>query len=246
MVRGTRWPRVVAVAALTAFGLTFSAFAAEAKKDEKAAAPAASGDLAPLEIKLPPPYFGGTPLDYYNEHLEERSFKPRDPYLAPKGAVNLAAGKPVTSSDPDPTYGKLSMITDGEKGYQQEFLTELAPGTQWIQIDLGQPSEIYAVLCWHFHAADRVYFDVVVRTADDAEFTKNVQTLYNNDYDNSSGLGIGKDKEYIESYEGRLIPALKDGKGVTGRYVRLYTKGNTTDETNHYVEVEVWGKPLDK
>ncbi|NUM52793.1 MAG: hypothetical protein HUU46_04035 [Candidatus Hydrogenedentes bacterium] len=84
---------------------------------------------------------------------------------------------------------------------------------------------------------ERVYFDVVVRTADDADFTANVHTAYNNDYDNSSGLGIGKDKEYIEGYEGRLI----DCGGTVGRYVRCYSKGNTTDELNHYVEVEVWG-----
>jgi hypothetical protein len=243
MVRLAWYRRAATVAALTAFGVCFAAGAAEEKK---AAAPAASGETAPLDIKLPPPYFGGTPLSYFNEHLEEKSFKPRDPFLAPKGAVNLSLGKTVTSSDPDPTFGKLSMLTDGEKGYQQEFLTELSAGTQWVQIDLGQQSEIYAVICWHFHAADRVYFDFVVRTADDADFTKNVQTIYNNDYDNSSGLGIGKDKEFIESNEGRLISALKDGKGTMGRYVRLYTKGNTTDDTNHYVEVEVWGKPAGK
>ncbi|MDZ4858484.1 MAG: hypothetical protein SGI88_05840 [Candidatus Hydrogenedentes bacterium] len=240
MVR-VEWIRRAAVVALAvAFGAAQASFAAEAKKE---AAPAAAGDTAPLDIKLPPPYFGGTPLDYFNEHLEEKNFKPREPFAAPKGATILSSAKTVSSSDPDPTNGKLSMITDGEKGYQTEYLTELGAGTQWVQIDLGQQSDIYAVLAWHFHAADRVYFDFVVRTADDAEFTKNVQTVYNNDYDNSSGLGIGKDKEYIESYEGRLINALKDGKPTSGRFVRLYSKGNTSDDTNHYVEVEVWGKP---
>lgn len=235
MVRFAWFRRAAAVAAVAALGVSLSVGIV-----------AAAGDEEEIKFELPPPYFGGTPLAYFNEHLEEKSFKPRDPFLAPKGAVNLSKGKTVTSSDPDPTFGKLSMITDGEKGYQQEYLTELGAGTQWVQVDLGAPSEIYAVLAWHFHAADRVYFDVVVRTADDAEFTKNVQTVYNNDYDNTSGLGIGKDKEYIESNEGRLFTALKEGKGVTGRYVRLYANGNTTDQTSHYVEVEVWGKPAAK
>ena len=268
MVRFTWIRRTASIAAVAALGVCVAAYAADDRKAENkaadrkapaaapaaaapaaapaAAAPAAAGAMEEIKFELPPPYFGGTPLSYFSEHLEEKSFKPRDPFLAPKGAVNLSKGKPVTSSDPDPTFGKLSMLDDGEKGYQQEYLTELATGMQWVQIDLGQESEIYAILCWHFHAADRVYFDVVVRTADDADFTKNVQTVYNNDYDNSSGLGIGKDKEYIESNEGRLFTALKDGKGTTGRYVRLYSKGNTTDETNHYVEVEVWGKPAGK
>ncbi len=235
MVRFAWFRRAAAVTAVLALGVSLSVGIA-----------AAAGDEEEIKFELPPPYFGGTPLSYFNEHLEEKSFKPRDPFLAPKGAVNVSKGKTVTSSDPDPTFGKLSMVTDGEKGYQQEYLTELGTGTQWVQVDLGAPTEIYAVLAWHFHAADRVYFDVVVQTADDAEFTKNKQTIYNNDYDNSSGLGIGKDKEYIESNEGRLFAALKDGKGVTGRYVRLYSNGNTTDQTSHYVEVEVWGKPAAK
>jgi RNA polymerase sigma factor (sigma-70 family) len=198
--------------------------------------------LAPLPIDLPEPYFGGTPLDYVSENLEERNYKPRKPYLAPAGAVNLAKSKNVTSSDPVPNYGKLAFITDEEKGYQQDFLVELDPGVQWVQIDLEVVADIYAIVVWHFHAAERVYFDVVVKTADDAGFTKDVQSVYNNDHDNSSGLGVGEDKEYVETYEGRLIP-LRD-KGIQGRYVRLYSNGNTSDETNHYIEVEVYGLPV--
>jgi len=205
----------------------------------------AEPEMAPLDIKLPPPNFGGTPLLYESEHLEPLDLAPRKPFSAPKGAAILSFGKTVTSSSPDPVNGKLSMVTDGEKGHENEYLVELASGTQWVQIDLGQSSELYALIVWHFHAADRVYFDFVVRTADDPEFTKNVQTLYNNDYDNSSGLGIGQDKEYVEDYKGRLVNAMKDGKPATGRYIRLYSRGNTSDDANHYVEVEVWGKPVD-
>jgi hypothetical protein len=201
----------------------------------------ASGNLRPLDITLPPPYFGGTPLSYASDHLEERSFRPREPFLAPIGTRMVSLGKTVSSSDPDPTFGRLSMLTDSRKGYQTEFLVELAAGTQWVQIDLGGPCEIYAIVIWHFHAADRVYFDVVARSANDADFTKNVETIYNNDYDNSSGLGIGRDREYIDSNEGRLV----DCGGIVGQYVRCYSNGNTTDDTNHYVEVEVWGIPID-
>ena len=35
-----------------------------------------------------------------------------------------------------------------------------------------------------------------------------------------------------------------DAKGVSARYVRLYSNGNTSDELNHYTEVEVYGKPV--
>jgi hypothetical protein len=65
-----------------------------------------------------------------------------------------------------------------------------------------------------------------------------VRTVFNNDNDNSSGLGIGKDKEYIETFQGRPFIV----KGIKARYVRLYSNGSTSSEMNHYVEVEVYGK----
>ena len=69
--------------------------------------------------------------------------------------------------------------------------------------------------------------------------TGDFDTVYNNDHDNSAGMGVGKDLAYIETNEGRLV----DGKGTTGQYVRLYSKGNTSNEMNHYIEVEVFGIP---
>jgi hypothetical protein len=81
--------------------------------------------------------------------------------------------------------------------------------------------------------------DVIVQVAVDADFTKNVRTLYNNDYDNTAGLGAGKDKEYFENYEGRLV----DGKSEVGQYVRLYSQGSTYTALNRYTEVMVFGQP---
>ncbi len=194
-------------------------------------------ERAPLPIELPDPYFGGTPSDYSSDHLEEKSYVPRPPFLAPAGAANLAMNKPVTSSCSSPNYGKLSQITDGAKSYQPEHCVELASGLQWVQIDLGKEMEICAVVVWHQHNRDNVYFDVVVKAALDPGFRTGVHTLFNNDFDNSSGLGVGTNLEYFESYEGRLI----DAKDVRGRYVRLYSNGNAIDDLNHYVEVEVYG-----
>jgi hypothetical protein len=73
--------------------------------------------------------------------------------------------------------------------------------------------------------------------AEDPAFKTGVVTVFNNDHDNSSKLGLGKDKEYIEVAEGKLF----DPKGAKGRYVRLYSNGNTTNDLTHYVEVEVYG-----
>ncbi len=192
-----------------------------------------------IKIQLPKPFFGGTPLDYFPPNLEAPSYKDPGPIIAPKGTENVALNKPVTSSK-EPNFGKLALITDGNKSYEEKALTEVGPGLQWIQIDLGAVHSIYGIMVWHYHANERVYFDMVVQVSDDPAFKAGVTTVYNADHDNSSGLGAGKEKEYKESFRGRLV-TLKDG--LKGQYVRFYSKGNTSDEMNHYVEAEVFGVP---
>ena len=137
--------------------------------------------------------------------------------------------------------GNLEMITDGDKKGADSSYVELGPSTQHVTIDLEAVHEIYAVVVWHYHRKDRVYYDVVVQVADDADFATNVRTIFNNDIDNSARLGVGGEKHYTETYEGRLINA----KGIEGRYVRLYSSGNTDNDLNHYVEVAVYGIPIE-
>jgi hypothetical protein len=213
--------------------------AAEPAKDPPAAS--ASGEkMVPLEIKLPKAMFEGTPKNIKpSPTLEKYVDKPRPVFMVPEGVKVLSKDKPVKSSDMEPIIGELKLITDGDKEGTDGSYVELGPGRQWIQIDLKEPAAIYAILMWHYHGEGRVYHDVVIQAADDADFIENVKTIYNNDFDNSSGLGIGKDLEYIEDYRGRLI----DAKGVKSRYLRLYSKGNTSNDQNHYIEVEVYGKP---
>jgi hypothetical protein len=196
-------------------------------------------DLEPIKIELPDAYFGGTPVDHFSPNFEPYVVGKRPDFLAPKGTTNVAKGKAVTSSTDNPAVGELSQITDGNKNFAKKSLVELEEGVQWVQIDLAQPHNVYAVLVWHFHEGPRVYFDIVAQVSDDPDFKQNVTTIYNNDLDNTAGLGAGPDKEYTEDYKGRLI----DAKGAKGRYVRLYSQGNTTNDMNHYVEVEVYAKP---
>jgi len=204
-----------------------------------AAATARAEDKVPLKTELPKPMFVGTPVPAKLPNLEPPRQGKRPDFLVPAGTKNLAAGKKVTASDTEPVVGTLDLITDGDKAGDEGSWVELGPGKQWIQIDLGQSAGIYAVLVWHFHSEARVYRGVVVQISDDPKFEKNVATVFNNDYENALGLGAGKDLAYVESYEGKLV----DAKGVKGRYVRLYSNGNTTNKLNHYIEVEVFGKP---
>jgi hypothetical protein len=173
--------------------------------------------------------------------LEPLSTKPRPPFLAPVGTKNVALGKPVSCTDEDPIIGKLEMITDGDKEADEESLVELGePFLQHVTIDLEAEYNIYAIVFWHHHGYIRAYFDVIVQVADDPGFTINVKTLFNNDHDNSAGFGIGKDKNYIETSEGKLV----DAGGIRTRYIRLYSNGSDLNEFNSYIEVEVYGKAV--
>ena len=158
----------------------------------------------------------------------------------PAGTELLSKGKKVTSSDENPIIGSLDLVTDGDKEAGEGYFVELLDGLQWVQIDLEKSASVSAVWLWHFHSQKRAYHDVIIQVSDDAEFKTGVTTIYNNDYDDSSKLGKGSDNPYVESRFGLLV----DAKGAKGRYVRLYSQGNTSNESNHYIEVEVFGKVL--
>ncbi len=205
-----------------------------------AALEATAQDKSPIELKLPKPAFKGTPKNApAGIKLEKPRDRPRDPFQAPKGSKLLSAGKPVTASDSEPIVGEIKFVTDGEKEATEGGYVELGPGVQWVQIDLGKPAELHAIVIWHYHLAARVYHDVIVQVADDKDFVTNVRTLYNNDHDNSAGMGVGDAPAYWETYEGLLV----DAKSAKARFVRLYTNGNTADDQNHYTEVEIFGAP---
>jgi len=201
---------------------------------------AESQELVPIDIKLPKPMFIGTPQNMQVPNLEKPLGKARPPFLAPKGTKNVALGKPIASTDEEPIIGEIEMITDDDREASDGSFVELGPFTQHVTVDLGSKHDIYAVVIWHFHKQPRVYFDVIVQVADDPDFISNVQTIFNNDLDNSSGQGVGTDMHYVETSEGKLI----DAKGVQGQYVRCYSNGNTNNDLNHYIEVEVYGKPV--
>lgn len=203
--------------------------------------PTQESTLVPLDINLPKPMFVSWPRYKDVPNLEEPFGKPRPPFLAPHGTKNVALGKSVSSTDTEPVIGSIEKITDGRKeGIMSDYI-ELHPGLQRVTIDLGNKYALYAIVFWHNTRHLRVYYDVIVQVADDPEFTANVRTLFNNDIDNSAGLGAGKDMHYVETSEGKLI----DANGTIARYVRLYSNGNSANEYNHYAEVEVYGKPAE-
>lgn len=204
-----------------------------------AAGCAIAQDKVPLKIDLPKPMFVGTPVPISLPNLEKPQPEVRPDFLVPAGTVSLSKGKKVTASDNEPLLGSLDLLTDGDKSAEEGSYTEFGSGKQWVQVDLEKTATIHVVVLWHFHLSPRVYHDVVVQISDDPDFVTGVTTIFNDDHDNSSGLGVGSDLAYLENNKGKLM----DAKGAKGRYVRCYSKGSTANGLNHYIEIEVYGQP---
>ncbi|MCW0217130.1 MAG: discoidin domain-containing protein [Prosthecobacter sp.] len=197
-------------------------------------------EMEEIKIEFPKPMFIGTPVPAKLPNLEQPDpSKIIKSFQAPKGTVNLAKDKEVTSSDPAPIIGELTLVTDGDADGSDGCFVELAPGPQWVQIDLGAPTSINKIAMWHYHKQAQAYVDVIVQVSDDKEFKTGVTTLFNSDHDDTLKMGAGADAAYIETNHGRVI----DGKNAKAQYVRLYSNGNTSNEMNHYCEVAVYGVP---
>ena len=218
--------------AVTSFAFVLAGFAATVMAEDKVVKP-----------DFPKPLFQGTPVPASLPNLEKYDqSKAVQQFTVPSTAENLAKGKLVGSSDPAPIIGELPLITDGDAdGYEGKFV-EVAPGLQWVQIDLGATATVHKILLWHFHKQAKAYKSVIIQVSDNPEFKSGVTTVWNSDDKNEAGMGAGKDPTYIEDRFGRVI----DGKDAKGRFVRFYSNGSTADDMNHYVEIEVWGTPEKK
>lgn len=200
---------------------------------------AIAADKAPLNLEIPAPTLKGTPEQLpTGPNIEPNSDKAPEALMIAKGAKNVALGKTATSSV-KPFTGELEQITDGKKEAFDYDTVEMKKGTQWIQVDLGEAYKIEALAIWHDHRYIQVTYDVIVQVSDDPEFKTGVTTIFNNDTDNSSGQGVGTDREYFERHFGRVF----DGKSAKGRYVRGYTKGSHLSALNCWQEIEVYAVP---
>lgn len=200
------------------------------------------GEQEEIKIDLPKPLFIAPPvLDLPNVEITDPS-KWIKSFKALKGTVNVAKGKKVTSSDAAPIIGDITLITDGDADGSDGSFVELMPGKQWVQIDLEATHTLQKIALWHYHKMAVAYLDVIIQASDDPEFKTGVTTLWNSDHDNTSGMGKGKDPAYIETNYGRII----EGKAAKARYVRLWSNGNTSNEMNHYIDVQVFAVPAQK
>ena len=185
----------------------------------------------------------------YPKHLKNpphlRKEVKRETLFVSVGVTNLALGRPVSCGmEDEPIIGELDQITDGIKKSGPFDFVELDPGPQWVQIDLGKRQTVQAIAVWHFYKNPTIYNDVIVQVADDAEFANNVRTLFNNDHDDSTGLGAGKDTAYYARWWSELVDARGDDKkGTPARYVRVYSNGGASiDDMTRFVEIQIYGE----
>ena len=203
--------------------------------------------LEPLDFKLgPDAVTRATPG--YPKNLQKpphlRNEVRRPAFMVPPGTRNLAIGKPVTASmDDEPIIGELSQLVDDVKKSGEFDFVELDPGLQWVQIDLGAIRTLYGIVVWHYYKNPTIYNDVIVQVADDVEFTTNVRTLFNNDHDDSAGLGAGKDTAFFARWWGELVDARGESNdGTPARCVRVYTDGGCGGGDTRFVEIAAYGQ----
>ena len=185
----------------------------------------------------------------YPKHLQEpphlRKEVKRETLFVAAGVTNLSFGKPVTSGmEEEPIIGELNQITDGVKKSGRFDFVELDPGPQWVQVDLGAIRVLEAIVVWHYYKNPVIYSDVVVRTSTEPKFGDGALTLFNNDHDNSTGLGKGTNTAYFARWWGELVDARGDDKnGTRARYVRVHSNGGASvDDMTRFVEIAVYGK----
>ncbi|MHC1731936.1 MAG: DNRLRE domain-containing protein [Bacteroidales bacterium] len=142
----------------------------------------------------------------------------------------------------------LGYKVDNVNGVTFRFIYDLADRLVKIVDSLGNSTtydyesannSITSIKLWHYYGDSRKYHDVIVQLSNDPTFKVGVTTVYNNDTDNSAGLGTGSNSEYNESSAGNTITV----NSTKARYVRVYSNGNSVNGFNHYVEAQVNGAP---
>jgi len=184
-----------------------------------------------------PGYTKGIRPPHLREEVKRKAF------YVPEGTENVALYTHVSSSEKDTVLGDLDQITDGIKKSEVFEIVDLGVGPRWAQVDLGRMREIHAVAIWHFYKNATIYNDVIVQVADDEACARNVRTLFNNDHDNSAGMGKGTDTAFYTRWWGELVSG-RDAEGtpVRGRYVRVHTAAGVGGESVRFVEIDVYGK----
>ncbi len=171
-----------------------------------------------------------------------------------ESTVNVALGKPATTNATNIiNNAPLSTLTDGVKTNDKYMLISVSDGPKWVQVDLTQSYPISRINIrndWGSSSATyRTGRDHIVQVSNDPTFATGVTTVFNNDTNNSSGLGAGLDAEYLEPSDGSGKNILLTSP-LNARYVRVWANGHVrvtqdVNLVNTPVEIEVYADPGD-
>ena len=175
-------------------------------------------------------YSKGSNVNTWNHYVEIEVYGV-EPQIVP--TVNLAPKGTISSSV---NFERISYVNDNQSNNTANYANGVS-GLQWVQVDLGTATDLNKVKLWHYYGDGRSYRDVVIQLSNDVTFSSGVMTVFNNDRDGSTGLGVGMNSEYSETSSGKTIAF----DAVKARYVRFYSKGSNVNTWNHYVEIEVYG-----
>ncbi|HZG76888.1 MAG TPA: choice-of-anchor Q domain-containing protein, partial [Paenibacillus sp.] len=128
----------------------------------------------------------------------------------------------------------------------------VSDGPKWAQVDLGQAYSVARLNIrndWGASGTYRTGKDLIVQLSNDPTFASGVTTVFNNDGDNSSGLGAGADAEYVEPGDGSGKDILL-ADPVSARYVRYWANGHvrvngTVNAVATPIEIEAYADPQD-
>lgn len=158
-------------------------------------------------------------------------------YIIGDGSENVALGKPVTFTIPTKSvFGSSdeTFVTDGNFDPYNVYGT-YADTYGFAIVDLGQEYVIDKLIVKAFH--DWTFEDVVLQMALDKDFTQGVYTVFNNDTDNSVGVGAGSDGTYTESGSGHCFKF----SPVTARYIRFHNHSvNGRENYSFWEEIQAY------
>lgn len=174
--------------------------------------------------------------------------------LKTAAGVNVALNKTVTASTTDLFGGSLSLVTDGQSASASGYAgIRTTNGPQYYQVDLGAAyalNRLRIVNDWGSSASVyRTNKDIIVLLSNDPAFSTGVTVVYNNDANNSVGLGAGSDPEFQEP-PGGVGTWFDLGTPVNARYARVWGNGhvradNSVHAVNTPIEFEAYADPGD-
>ncbi|BBF42163.1 ABC-type nitrate/sulfonate/bicarbonate transport system, ATPase component [Lachnospiraceae bacterium KM106-2] len=190
-------------------------------------------------------YMHGSNKNNTNHIVEVKAF------VDYKKLTNLALGRNVSYylTNGDMKLGEKSdrpssMAVDGNKtngsSNYAEFGSDDDTNSRYMQIDLGDSFSVHMINMWRYWNDGRFYNGTVIALAENADFS-DAFVIYNSDKANVHGFGFGREDLYQETAAGMSFQFNK----VNARYIRIYMCGSSKHNTNHIVEVEVFGIGID-